>query len=44
MVYSCTRALVRSSVEISGKIFGTELSLRRDVISGWRLPGTGHLT
>jgi len=31
MVYGCTRVRVRVSVEVSGKIFGTELSLRRDV-------------
>jgi hypothetical protein len=31
MVYGCTRARVRLGVEVSGKIFGTELSLRRDV-------------
>jgi len=31
MVYGCTGARVRLSVEVNGKIFGTELSLRRDV-------------
>jgi hypothetical protein len=31
MVYGCTRVRVRSSVELSGKIFIRELSLRWDV-------------
>jgi hypothetical protein len=31
MVYGCTRAQVKSGVEVSGMIFGTELHLYRDV-------------
>jgi len=31
MVYGCTQAQVRSSVEVTGKIFGMEQSLRHDV-------------
>jgi len=31
MVYGCPRARVSLSVDVSGKIFGTELSLCRDV-------------
>jgi len=42
MVYGCTWAGVRSSVEVSGKIFGTELSLRRDI--NIRFAVTPHLT
>jgi hypothetical protein len=42
MVYDCTRVRVRSTVEVSGKIFGTELSLRRDV--NIRLAVTRHWT
>jgi len=42
MVYGCTQARVGLSVEVSGKIFGTELSLRRDV--SMRLAVTRHWT
>jgi hypothetical protein len=42
MVYGCTWARVRSSVEVSGKIFGTELSHHRDV--NIRLAVTWHWT
>jgi len=31
MVYGCTRAQVKSGVEVSSMIFGTELRLCRDV-------------
>ena len=42
MVYGCTRARVRSSVEVGGKIFGMQLSFCRDV--NIRLAVTWHWT
>jgi len=43
MVCGGKRARVRSCVEVSGKIFGTELTLRRDVNIRLAVPGTEHL-
>jgi hypothetical protein len=42
MVYGCKQTGVRSTQEVSGEIFDTELSLHRDVII--RLAVTPHWT